>query len=48
MIRIFKYLPVIIPLVTKYVRSPQGKAAIQKASDLRRRPKTAVKPRKRT
>lgn len=31
MFRLLKYLPVIIPVVTKFVKSPQGKAAIAKA-----------------
>ena len=41
MARLLKFLPVILTLVTKYLRSPQGKAAIQKIRSSRRRPKNA-------
>lgn len=41
MARLLKYIPVIVTVVTKYLRSPQGKAAIQKVRSSRRRPKTA-------
>jgi hypothetical protein len=31
MFRLLKYLPVVIPVVTKYVKSPSGQRAIAKA-----------------
>jgi hypothetical protein len=31
MFRLLKFLPVIIPVVTKFVKSPQGQRAIAKA-----------------
>jgi hypothetical protein len=34
MFRFIKYLPVIIPVATKFLRSPQGKAALAKARSL--------------
>ncbi|WP_166784960.1 hypothetical protein [Cryobacterium sp. Hz7] len=39
MARLLKYIPVILTVVTKYLRSPQGKAAMQKVRSSRRRPK---------
>ena len=41
MARLLKYIPVVLTLVVKYLRSPQGKAAIQKARSSRGRPTTA-------
>ena len=31
MFRLLKYLPIIIPVVSKFLKSPQGKAAVAKA-----------------
>ncbi|WP_166784545.1 MULTISPECIES: hypothetical protein [unclassified Cryobacterium] len=45
MARLLKYIPVILTLVTKYLRSPQGKAAMQKVRSSRRRPKNAGRTR---
>lgn len=45
MSRLLKYIPVVLTLVTKYLRSPQGKAAIQKVRSARHRPKSAGKAR---
>ena len=39
MVRPFKYTPVVLTLVTKYLRSPQGKAAIQKVRSSRHQTK---------
>ncbi|WP_166785335.1 hypothetical protein [Cryobacterium sp. TMT2-17-1] len=39
MARLLKYIPVILTVVTKYLRSPQGKAAMQKVRSSRRRSK---------
>ncbi|WP_166785754.1 MULTISPECIES: hypothetical protein [Cryobacterium] len=41
MARLLKYIPVVVTLVTKYLRSRQGKAAIQKVRSSRRRPRPA-------
>ncbi|WP_166788628.1 MULTISPECIES: hypothetical protein [Cryobacterium] len=41
MARLLKFLPVVVTLVTKYLRSPQGKAALQKLRSARRQPKNA-------
>lgn len=41
MARLLKFIPVILTLLTKYLRSPRGKALIQKVRSSRRRPKTA-------
>ena len=41
MARLLKYLPVLLTLVAKYLRSPRGKALIQKVKSSRHRPKNA-------
>ena len=44
MFRYFKYLPVIIPVVLKFLRSPQGKAALAKARSLLQSRSTPPRP----
>ncbi|HSP53641.1 MAG TPA: hypothetical protein VLO00_12170 [Cryobacterium sp.] len=41
MARLLKYIPVLLTLVAKYLRSPRGQALIQKVKSMRRRPKAA-------
>lgn len=48
MARLLKYIPIVVTVVTKYLRSPRGKAAIQKVQASRRRPKTAGATRSRS
>ncbi|HSP75662.1 MAG TPA: hypothetical protein VLO31_05550 [Cryobacterium sp.] len=41
MARLLKYVPVVLALVTKYLRSPKGQALIQKVRSSRLRPRNA-------
>ncbi|WP_166785685.1 MULTISPECIES: hypothetical protein [Cryobacterium] len=47
MARLLKFLPVIVTLVTKYLRSPQGKAALHKMRSARQKTKNARTTRRR-
>ena len=47
MSRLFKYIPVVVTLVTKYLRSPQGKAVFQKVRSSRHRTHNTARTRQR-
>ena len=38
--RLLKFIPVILTFIVKYLRSPQGKSAIEKVRSARRRRRT--------
>ena len=39
MARLLRYLPIAIPMIVRFFRSPQGKAAISKARSFIQKPK---------
>ena len=41
MARLLKYIPIVLTLVTKYLRSPRGQALIQRVRSSRLRPRNA-------
>lgn len=47
MTRLLKFIPVALTLVTRFLRSPQGQALVQRIRASLRRPKTAGTTRRR-